>query len=180
MTLTPREYRSYLNGHLDLLWYAGKQGDILAKDISFQDFLDSDLSTKFICRNFLLGNKNLMSDFRQAKANELTDDHTAVMAGIEKSITDDFIILKCLSNHAIFLCLKDSKVYAVKALDDRFDEFFDHFPVVVNTTILPFNGQIIYDGFLKAHKVLLGKQMELSMTELYNQAKKNNQVLTTL
>tara|TARA_R110002126_G_scaffold36631_1_gene111169 strand:- start:1362 stop:1643 length:282 start_codon:yes stop_codon:yes gene_type:complete len=85
----------------------------------------------------------------------LTTEEIKILTGFKKKITGDFIIFKCLSNNAIFLDTKENKFYAVKALGDRFDKFFDKFPVLIKTTLLPYKDQIIYDGFIMPRGFIL-------------------------
>src|SRR5690606_23422416 len=100
--------------------------------------------------------------------------------GFKKTITRDFIIFKCLTNNAIFIDTKDNIFYAVKASGGGFDKFFDRFPVLVQTTSVPFNDQIIYDGFMKSKGIYLGSRMKSTTNENYKLAKTNKQIFTTI
>ncbi len=180
MTLTDIEYKTFLKTHLDLLFYIGQQSKIIADDMIFDVFIELDFSIKLKCRDFLLDNKILLDDYISTNFDHLTTEQISILTGFKKTITSDFVIFKCLTNNAIFIDTKDNRFYAVKALGDRFDHFFDRFPVLVNTTLLPFNDQIIYDGFIKPTGVYFGPEMTSSMKEDYKIAKRNNQILTTI
>jgi hypothetical protein len=180
MTLTEKEYKIFLRTHLDLLFYVGHQSNIIADNINFDDFVDLDLSVKLKCRDFFLDNKKLLDDYITTNFEQLTTEQISILTGFKKTITSNFIIFKCLTNNTIFIDTKDNKFYAVKALGDSFDQFFDRFPVLVKTTLLPFNNQIVYDGFIKPTGVYFGSGMTSTMKEDYKQAKKNNQILTTI
>jgi hypothetical protein len=65
-------------------------------------------------------------------------------------------------------------------LRDKFDDIFEHFPVLIGTTILPFKDKIVYDGFVKLFAIDFGKGIRSMMNEDYKIAKKNNKILTTL
>lgn len=90
------------------------------------------------------------------------------------------MIFKCLTNYAIFIDTKDNRFYAVKALGDSFDKFFDNFPVHITTTLIPFKDKIIYDGFIQSSGVYYGKNMTETMNENYKIAKRNKEILTNL
>jgi hypothetical protein len=180
MTLTDIEYRAFLKTHLDLLFYIGKQSNTIANNISFDKFVNLDLSVKLKCRDFLLDNKKLLDDYISTNFNHLTTEQISILMGFKKTITSDFVIFKCLTNNAVFIDTKDNKFYAVKALGDSFDKFFDHFPVLVKTTLLPFNDQIVYDGFIKSTGMYFGSGMTSTMREDYKLAKTNNQILTKI
>jgi len=180
MTLTDIEYKTFLKTHLDLLFYIGQQSKIIADDMIFDVFIELDFSIKLKCRDILLDNKIVLDDYILANLDHLTKEQISILLGFKKTITSDFVILKCLTNYAIFMDVKDKRFYAVKGLGDSFDLFFDRFPVLVKTTILPFNNQIVYDGFIKSTGVFFGSGMTATMKEDYKLAKKNNQILTTI
>jgi len=180
MTLTDIEYKTFLKTHLDLLFYIGQQSKIIADDMIFDVFIELDFSIKLKCRDILLDNKIVLDDYILANLDHLTKEQISILLGFKKTITSDFVILKCLTNYAIFMDVKDKRFYAVKGLGDSFDLFFDRFPVLVKTTILPFNNQIVYDGFIKSTVVFFGSGMTATMKEDYKLAKKNNQILTTI
>ena len=180
MTLTDTEYRAFLKTHLDLLFYVGQHSNIIADNINFDTFVALDFSIKLKCRDFLLDNKKLLDDYISTNFDQLATEQISILTGFKKTITSDFVIFKCLTNNAIFIDTKDNKFYAVKALGDSFDHFFDRFPVLVKTTLLPFNDQIVYDGFIKPTGIHFGSGMTSTMKEDYKLAKRNNQILTTI
>jgi hypothetical protein len=180
MTLTDIEYKAFLRTHLHLLFYVGKKSKIISDDIIFNVFVDLNFSIKLKCRDFLLDNKKLLDEYITENFDHLTTEQISILSGFKETISSDFVILKCLTNNAVFIDTKDNKFYAVKALGDSFDQFFDRFPVLVKTTLLPFNNQIIYDGFIKPTGIYFGSGMTSNMKEDYKLAKKNNQILTSI
>ncbi len=180
MTLTDIEYKAFLKTHLDLLFFVGQKTNIITDEVSFDQFIDLDFSIKLKCRDYLLDNKNLLDDYIATNFDHLTTEQISILTGFKKTITSDFVIFKCLTNNAIFIDTKDNSFYAVKALGDSFDRFFDRFPVLVKTTLLPFNDKIVYDGFIKPTGVYFGLGMTSTMKEDYRLAKKKNQILKTI
>jgi hypothetical protein len=179
MTLTELEYKAFLSTHLEFLFFIGKENKIIDEKIDFLGFTFVDLKIKSKCRDHFLKNKGILDDYLKAYSNKLTDEEVSIMAGFKKIITSDFIIFKCLTNNAIFIDTNDDKFYAVKALVDRFDHFFKRFPVLVSTSILPFNNQIVYDGFMLHKGIYFGSGMKAIMNENYKKAKKNHEILTS-
>ncbi|MBP9186045.1 MAG: hypothetical protein KBG11_03015 [Bacteroidia bacterium] len=180
MTLTDIEYRTFLRTHLYLLFFVGQQSNIIDNHVTFEQFIDLDISIKSKCRDFLLDNKKLVDDYITTNFNHLSPEQISTLNGFKKTISSTFIIFKCLSKNAIFIDTKDNKFYAVKALGDSFYEFFDRFPVLVKTTLMPFNDKIVYDGFINPTGVYFGSGMTSTMKEDYKLAKVNNQILTTI
>ena len=180
MTLSDIEYKTFLKTHIDLLFFVGQQCNFIADDVNFDQFVDLDFSIKLKCRDFLLDNKILLDDYITINFDHFTTEQISTLTGFKKMISSDFVIFKCLTNNAIFIDTKDNKFYAVKALGDSFDEFFDRFPVLVRTTLLPYKDKIVYDGFIKPTGVYFGSGMTSTMKEDYKLAKMNNQILTTI
>lgn len=180
MTLDIQEYQEYLNTHLDLLYFVGQRQKIISADTDFNTFIDLDFQIKFKCREKLYENMELLDEFIKTRFDSLTVDQIIILAGFKKKIKSDFIILQCLTRHVIFIDTVDNKIYAVKALADRFDDFFSNFPVLCHTTIIPFKDKIIYDGFIQSKGLYYGTNMTLEMNEEYKQAKKDKTIITTM
>lgn len=180
MTLTDREYKTFLKIHLNFLFFVGQKSKIIDDTMDLKKFTNSDFSVKLKCRDFFLDNKKILDNYITTNFDKLRTSEISILTNMKKTITNDFVIFKCLSNYAIFIDTKDNKFYAVKALGDGFDHFFDRFPVLVNTTILPFNDHIIYDGFMKSQGIYFGSGMKSTMNEDYKRAKRNNQILTAI
>ena len=102
------------------------------------------------------------------------------MHAFKKRITSKFIILKCLTNYAIFIDTKSNDIFAVKSLCDSFNYFFDSFPVIVSTTILPFKDKIIYDGFFEGPVMYVGSNMTKSFLGDYKSAKSHGKIISTI
>ena len=180
MTLTEIEYKEFLRIHLYLLFYVGQRQKIISTSLTFEKFVNLDLKIKVECRDRLIENDKFIDDYLLLNFHRLTTEQISILTGFKKKITGDFIIYKCLTNFAIFLNTKDNKFYAVKALGDRFDEFFDRFPVLVKATILPFKDTIIYDGFIKPTGFYFSSGVTTTMNDDYMEAKKQNTILTTI
>lgn len=180
MTLSQNDYYEYLNTHLNLLFFVGYHTGILHEDMEFKEFLKTNFQTKAICRDAFLENQKELLDEYIGDGTEIPKEQLFILEGFRKNITGQFVLIKCLSKHAIFKSIDNGKFYAVKALSDSFDELVPDYPAVFELNILPFKGQIIYDGFIKGGNMQIGADMKKSLNEEYIQAKKNNRIITSL
>jgi hypothetical protein len=178
MTLTEIEYDAFLGAHLGLLYYVGQQGRLISGNKSYDKFLNLSTQDKFKCREFLHRNWKLLDDYIAANSDRLTSEEITILSGFKKSISSKFVILKCLTKHAIFIDTKDNKFYAVKALGNPFDDLIDRIPALIEATLLPFSNHIVYDGFIKVTNVFLGPGIISTLNEEYKKANKQNQILT--
>ena len=180
MTLDQDEYNLFLKTHLALLHFSGLKGNIISLNTSLEKFTNLSFENKFKCREYLYEHPHLLDEFLQANSASLGIDEISVIKNFKKKISGNFIILKCLKKHAIFL--KGDNTYAVKALGDSFHEFFSYFPVTVTATILPFKDKIIYDGFMQSPDIELhfGSNMRREFNEQYQHAKKTKTIIVSM
>ena len=110
----------------------------------------------------------------------LETEKIKILEGFKKGITGDFVILKYLKEYAVLIDLKKSKVYLVKALGDKFENLISGTPKIVKTTILPFKGKIIYDGFLEPYSVIIGQGIRRDLNGLYKKAKDSKELISVI
>jgi len=180
MTLNPQEYYNYLKTHIEFLYFIGKKEGIIDSTIDLPSFRNSGKDIMFQCRQKLINNISLLDEYLTHKSSLLSDDEMDILTGFYGKITSTFIILKCLTHHAVFIDTKDNKFYAVKALGEGFDALLDYFPIMCEATILPFKNKIIYDGFMQPYKITIGPNIRRSMHEDYQQAKREGKIISTL
>ncbi len=166
---------------MKLLYYVGIEQQLLSSTTTLDAFLKLPFQRKYQCREKFYQNIGLLDSYLATHTLFLEEEEISILKGFRKNIRSDFIILKCLTQHAIFIDSKTDAIYAVKALHDRFDEFFHRFPVYCSTALIPFKDTIIYDGFISTHgNILLGPGISSSMTLKYKQARKKDAIVTSL
>jgi succinate dehydrogenase flavin-adding protein (antitoxin of CptAB toxin-antitoxin module) len=180
VTLTEKEYKEFLKIHLDLLYFVGQQGKIISSETTFREFLNLNFRVKYKCRKALFENEDMIDEYIASNFDHLSKEDVQTLEGFKKKIHSDFVILKCLTNHAIFMDTKDNRFYAVKALGDPFDRFFNQFPVNITTTLIPFRDQIIYDGFIDNINMYYGKNISRALNDDYKIAKQNKAITARL
>lgn len=180
MTLSQNDYYEYLSIHLNLLYFTGYYTGILEEEISFQDFLRMSFQQKAFCRNVFLENQEELLSEYIGDGTEIPNEQLAILRGFRKNEHGQFILLKCLKDHAILKSVDNGKFYAVKALSDSFEDLIPDFPVIFKLNILPFKGKIIYDGFIEGGNIKIGTHIQKSLNEEYVRARKNNEIVFSL
>ncbi|MEC4050061.1 hypothetical protein OX284_011520 [Flavobacterium sp. SUN046] len=180
MKLSQKNYYEYLNTHLNLLYFVGYYTDILDEKTEFEDFLKMSFKEKAICREAFLEDKDQLLDVYINNSFEIPEEQLSILEGFRKSINGKFVLLKCFSGNAIFKSIDNGYFYAVNSLSDPFEELIPEYPTILELNILPFKGQIIYDGFIKGGNIKTGTNIKKSLLEEYKQAKKNKEIITTL
>jgi hypothetical protein len=91
--------------------------------------------------------------------------------------------LRYLKKYTIFLSATDKpyKAYGVLGLADPIKEVVGpYLPVLANVVLLPFKGQIIYDGLIAPYSVTFGGGIRRNLNEDYNRAKETFGIITSL
>ena len=78
--------------------------------------------------------------------------------GIKKAFYDNFIYLEKVRNGYLLRNVKQNKIYLVKAITTPLEEIIEEFSLI-KTAILPFRGQIIFDGLFEKNNILIGPNM---------------------
>ena len=146
MILPTEEYNKFMAANFKLLIYAGKKLKLFPENVTEKQFLNSTLEVKAECRNEVVNNNKLLDDFFANELDNLTTEDISILEGFRKRITGKFLLVKCLSKHAILQNVETNNYYAVLCLSTPLDEIFYDIPTLIYATILPFKGKIITDG----------------------------------
>lgn len=156
MILKKEDYQQYLDIHLNLMHYVGIKMNCLEGSVSLADFLNLSSQDKYPSSKAIYDNIHLVDQYIQDKSDVLSNEEISILRAFKNFRRDKFLITKFTKDHALFM--DDDFVFGVKALGDPFDSFWNkkELPVVVETALLPFKGQIIYDGILLPFRFSFG------------------------
>ena len=96
--------------------------------------------------------------------------------GIKKAFYDDFIYLEKVRNGYLLRNEKKNKIYLVKAITTPLEDIIEDFSFI-KTAILPFRGQIICDGLVEKHNILIGPNMMKEIKEEIKEKRKYNEII---
>lgn len=111
-----------------------------------------------------------------------TPDDLKIISSWKNFVRGRFYIVRYLKNHAVFLEEKPSaKAYGVLGLVTPIDEMMGStLPRIVEAVLLPYNGNIIYDGTFTSYNVFLGPGIRKNINDIFNQAKSGFGIITSL
>jgi len=97
-------------------------------------------------------------------------------------VTGRFYAFRYLKRHMIFLTTTEPIIaYGVVALADPFELLLPVGPpTLLQTTLLPFEGKIVYDGLMICHRIHFGAGIKRRLNEEYKDAKARFGVVTQL
>ncbi len=181
MRLNEQDYYQFLRLHHALLLYVGQQEGLVSKSVDVDGFLASkDSQLTFKCREVLAKKPKLIDSFVKENSFGLSAEDIEIVAGFKDMLHGKFVVMKFLKEHSIFLL--EDYAYGVLALKDPLEAVlrYQPLPLMVQATLLPFKGQIIYDGMLQSYNVRFGSGYRSSFNEAYRQAKTKYGIVTSL
>ncbi len=181
MKLSPSDVELFMHLTVQLHWYAQQQGKVLSKINTLADYTDASLREKAAVRDYLFDHIELIASFIQANPAKLSSDELAIVSSWKTFVRGNFIIERLLKKHAIFIDTSE-RVYGVVGLQQEFSDIIDKrsLPTYVNALLLPFKGQIVYDGLLGFANLSFGSGMRSGFKETYLIAKDNDAIIEIL
>ncbi|MEP6645976.1 MAG: hypothetical protein ABJC12_02715 [Saprospiraceae bacterium] len=162
--------------YLRLMYFAGIRHGVLGPKLRYKDFISgTNMQEKFNCRQKLIENENSIPLYLTHHSHQHSREEINILSGFSLGITDKFIIYKLFSTRAVFTT--KNKFFYVHALGDPFDLLVDEIPCLVKTTILPFLGKIVYDGFLEPFNIEFGPNILHSLRVEWKEAKEKGIVI---
>ncbi len=180
MKLSPTDAHRFMSLMLPLQWYVNQQAKILPEIKNFQAFCETEAEDKIKVRDYLFSHIELIDQFIQDNPEDIDKEGLGSISDWKNFVRGDFYIERFLKKHNIFIA-DDDTVYGVLGLTNAPADFIDkrNLPIRVQTILLPFQGKIVYDGFLRFYNVYFGSGISSSLKQVYLIAKDNNAIVQT-
>jgi len=168
-----------------LMWrlqlYVNQQRQVLPSVTTLQDYVKLSAEDKVKVRDALWEHPGLIDAYVRDNPDGLLAEELDVVQKWKRYVAGTFQIHRLLKKHAILVGGK-GQVYGVLGLRDSLEDILggQPLPVMVQTVLLPFRGQIVYDGMLSTYSVTFGRGIRSSLHEEYMKAKQNDRIITTL
>jgi hypothetical protein len=185
MKLSPDEVALFYRLMRPLQFYVNQKLDIIPEVDSVETYAnDYDSEDKLPVRNAVYEHTGLIDAFVAENPANLSDAELEIVSNWKKFVAGDFYIERYLKKGAIFISSEESpQVYVVLGLTESLAEMFEPYyrpPILVKTVLLPFKGQIIYDGLFQTYSVYFGSGIKGNLREIYMAAKQNRRIIDTL
>ncbi len=127
-------------------------------------------------RNLLFDDTSIIDEFID-EAKGLKDQHLKILSNIKQGIIDNFIYVKTLKKHSIFLSDSIRQFYCVLGITDSIDDLAPGKFSLIKTAIFNFENVIICDGLFSHQNVSLGPNLKKEINYQYALAKKNKELI---
>lgn len=181
MRLPKKDIKLFFKLYLTLLLYANQKLKII-KDATTPSKMNGLILEKQLdIRDALFDNPSLIDSFTAENPSKFTREELKILTGWRHHVKGTFYIVRHLKRYTVFLDENATRAYGVLALNDTFQEILGpELPVRLKAMLLPFKGQIIYDGLLRYYNIYFGKGFQQSLNEDYQMAKHRHGVITSL
>lgn len=181
MRLTPKDYRLFMKLNWALLAHTANRKGLLKKKVMPAQMEKARLEDKMLAWEAICENPQLIDEFQKQNPAGLTSEELDLLAGWKALIHGEFVIIRHLKNHSIFLHQRSNYAYGVVALADEFQEIIGSaVPVIVRTILLPFKEKIVYSGFLETFNIHFGSGIDKGLNRQYQESKARYGIITQL
>ena len=180
MTLSPNDGKLFYELMWKLQYYVNQKRGFHKNISSLEVYANLPSKTKMKARDELWKTPELIESYAQENPDALPAEELAIIRKWKSFVKGSFFILRHLKAGSIFI--KDNQVYAVHGIQDPLDEVIPSYalPRMVEAILLPFKGQIIYDGLLAGYSIHFGGGIRSDINHTYKVAKQKNRIITTL
>lgn len=174
-TLTDVDKEKFLYLHRGLMAFTSGAFNIYNKFKSVEDLrtLSKDDLQKGVIpiRKVMYKSENIANFIN--KTTNLTTEEKDLMYSWQYAYSDRFFVVKHLEDNTILLTSEENKLYGILGISNGLDEMIPDqvLPAFIDTTLLPFKQQIIYDGFFTSHNILFGGNITRRLKQTYAEIK---------
>jgi hypothetical protein len=184
MKLSEEDAELFYKLHPALLFYTDQRKGILrdASITTVEEFRQLGPEEVNKVREALYKHPKLIDSFVQENPYNFSQEELEIVRSWKNFLKDEFYLFRYLKQYAIFLDDgSPPKAYGVLALESDFQEMVGPWlPVLLKAVLLPFKGQIIYDGILIPYLVTFGPGIRRDLKEAYQEAKARFGIITSL
>lgn len=182
MKLEHEDVELFYKLHSHLLLFVNEKLKLLEHLKTVTEILDSDIKEKVKIRESLYQDRGLIEEFATSNPYNFNEEELNIVRSWKDFVNGKFYILRHLKKYCIFLsCESEDKAYGVKGLLNSFDEIVGtYLPIMTMAVLLPFKGEIIYDGILLSYNISFGSGIRKRLNETYEEAKAKYGIISSL
>lgn len=180
MQIPANDVELFLTMWLELLLFSNRKNGTYPDFQTGDDVGTLDPEGMIEVRNVLLAQPELIDQFVKQNPAGFSEEMLSVVSKWRHFVQGNFFIERYLAKHAIFV--GESGIYKVKSLQESFDLIVpkESLPVYVEAVLLPFRGQIVYDGLMNIHQISFGAGYRADLRDIYSKSKRLGRLIETL
>jgi len=179
--LPPEEAELFFKLYPALIGFAAGHLGGVDGIVDCQSFRRAAPEARAKARDRLLDNPRLLTEFVHENPDQFREKDLSIVLSWERFLKDDFTIERDLKKHTVFLDSREpATAYGVLGLTDEIPGMLPYpLPVFASAVLLPWKGQIICDGLVRFHRLILGTGIRRRLKQDYQAAKRRG-IVTSL
>jgi len=184
--LSEESEQRFLDLYAHLLVYVNDRFDVIEEIETVADLEQHYTDELLPLRNTLYNESttNLIEDFVEQNPPDLSETDLEQVAAWTDFVAGEFVVVRYRADDAIFLdWIEPPKAYAVRPARLPFAEVWDEsaLPVPVSSVVLlPFEDQIVYDGWIGVKNIIFGGSLSTDIDDEYEEAKHRFGIIDSL
>ncbi|GAB3704236.1 hypothetical protein [Halorubrum sp. FL23] len=184
--LSDESEQRFLDLYAHLLVYVNERFDVIEGIETVADLEQHYTDELLPLRNTLYNESttDLIEDFVEQNPPELSEADLEQVAAWTDFVAGEFVAVRYRADDAIFLdWTEPPKAYAVRPARLPFTEVWDEsaLPVPVSSVVLlPFEDQIVYDGWIGVKNIIFGGSLSTDIDDEYEEAKHRFGIIDSL
>ena len=184
MTLSEQDAKKFFEIAMPLLLWVKKRNR-KSKTLSKQAWKDKHFDARETrdIWNAIWERPELLERYLKQKGGALPEETKRVLSDWrENFIPGPFIVTRYLDEGAVFISSQDGRVYLVSGITSPIEESLDkeQLPCQVKTSLIPFQGRVIYDSILEAEPGVVVSTAAQTLNQVYQGAKRNGNLIRRL
>ena len=186
MMLSMESEDRFLDLYAHLLVYVNDRFDVIEDIETVQDISERSTGELLPLRERLYEEETaaIIDAFVEENPADLAEDDLGTVAGWTDYEFGEFVVIRHLSDYAVFLDWDDPpQAFGVKAVRMSFSDLWpeERLPVFVSSVaLLPFEEQIVTDGWLAIKRLVAGGNLSTDIDDSYEEAKHRFGIIETL
>ena len=179
MKLSKQDADLYFELMWSLQFFVNRKLDLLADVPTIAEYRNLPQEEKMQVREALYDKPGLIDEYIKENPNRFSAENLAIVSKWKNFVRGEFYIERYLKKYTVFI--GGDTVYGVLGLYEGLEDMIhkSYLPMYVRAVLLPFKGQVIYDGLLQSYSVFFGGNITAELKETYLGAKQRGEIVTS-
>jgi len=136
-------------------------------------------------RAVLWSSDKWLASFKEEQKDRLSEQDLTLVGSWKWRVSGKFYIFRHLKSYSVFLSAESSRgspvAYGVLGIVSPIASLIDWpLPILINTTLLPFEGNIIFDSLFNHYSMTFGSGIRNDLNNDYRAVRERGQIITSL
>ena len=169
--------------YFELMWslqiFVNLKTGVLSTVPTVADYRNLPQEEKIKVREALYDKPELIGEYIKENPDRLSSENLEIVSRWKNFVRGEFYIERYLKKYTVFI--GNDTVYGILGLYEGLEEIIhkSYLPMYVRAVLLPFKGQVIYDGLLQSYSVFFGSNITAELKEKYLGAKQRGEIVTS-